>query len=192
MKKIPTIFKRNPENPALVMNEVNPVTIWVFRGEGVATRKYDGTAVMIREGKLYKRYDCKKGRMAPSSFIPADNPDPVTGHWPGWIDASDDKWLKEALGDIDYTTGMDGTYELIGPWFQGRDSPYKNPENVTTSLLVRHGEDVLTDVPEVITLFTLYDYFLEHFNIEGIVWHHTDGRMAKIKLRDFGLVRRNQ
>jgi hypothetical protein len=23
-------------------------------------------------------------------------------------------------------------------------------------------------------------------DIEGIVWHHSDGRMAKIKLRDFG------
>ncbi len=26
-------------------------------------------------------------------------------------------------------------------------------------------------------------------NIEGIVFHHEDGRMAKIKLRDFGLKR---
>jgi hypothetical protein len=26
-------------------------------------------------------------------------------------------------------------------------------------------------------------------DIEGIVWHHPDGRMAKIKLRDFGLKR---
>ena len=24
-------------------------------------------------------------------------------------------------------------------------------------------------------------------NIEGIVWHHPDGRMVKIKARDFGL-----
>ena len=24
-------------------------------------------------------------------------------------------------------------------------------------------------------------------DIEGIVWHHPDGRMAKIKRRDFGL-----
>lgn len=26
-------------------------------------------------------------------------------------------------------------------------------------------------------------------NIEGIVFHHPDGRMAKIKLRDFGISR---
>jgi hypothetical protein len=26
--------------------------------------------------------------------------------------------------------------------------------------------------------------------IEGIVWHHPDGRMAKLKLRDFGIARK--
>ena len=29
--------------------------------------------------------------------------------------------------------------------------------------------------------------FFEKNIIEGIVWHHPDGRMAKIKRRDFGL-----
>jgi hypothetical protein len=27
-------------------------------------------------------------------------------------------------------------------------------------------------------------------NIEGIVWHHSDGRMVKIKAKDFGIKRR--
>jgi len=31
--------------------------------------------------------------------------------------------------------------------------------------------------------------FLEHAGWEGIVFHHPDGRMAKIKGRDFGLKR---
>ena len=31
--------------------------------------------------------------------------------------------------------------------------------------------------------------FLETAGIEGIVWHHGDGRMAKIKAKDFGLKR---
>jgi len=26
-------------------------------------------------------------------------------------------------------------------------------------------------------------------DVEGIVWHHPDGRMAKLKLRDFGIRR---
>jgi hypothetical protein len=29
--------------------------------------------------------------------------------------------------------------------------------------------------------------FLDFTQIEGIVWHHEDGRKAKIKRRDFGL-----
>ena len=28
--------------------------------------------------------------------------------------------------------------------------------------------------------------YLEHATIEGIVWHHPDGRMVKIKRKDFG------
>jgi len=31
--------------------------------------------------------------------------------------------------------------------------------------------------------------FFKERNIEGIVWHHPDGRMAKIKARDFGIKR---
>jgi len=29
--------------------------------------------------------------------------------------------------------------------------------------------------------------YLEQHNIEGIVWHHPDGRLVKVKSRDFGL-----
>ena len=70
MKKIPTIFKRDPANPSRVTDEVNPDCFWVFNGEGLPTRKFDGTACMVRDGVLYKRYDCKKGRQpqrSPSS-----------------------------------------------------------------------------------------------------------------------------
>jgi hypothetical protein len=31
--------------------------------------------------------------------------------------------------------------------------------------------------------------WMEGRDIEGVVFHHADGRMAKIKLRDFGLKR---
>lgn len=41
MKKISTLFKKNPENLGLVIDEVNPQNQWVFDGEGIATRKYD-------------------------------------------------------------------------------------------------------------------------------------------------------
>ena len=55
MKKIPTLFIRDASNPKFVTREVNPECQWVIDGEGVATRKWDGSACLIRGGKLFKR-----------------------------------------------------------------------------------------------------------------------------------------
>ena len=60
MRKIPSLFKRDYEGTRLVYDEVVPGSEWVLAGEGVATRKWDGTACMVRDGRLYKRYDCKR------------------------------------------------------------------------------------------------------------------------------------
>ena len=35
--------------------------------------------------------------------------------------------------------------------------------------------------------FETVEAFLKKEAIEGIVWHHEDGRMAKIKRSDFGI-----
>lgn len=59
MKKISTLFKKDPKNHALVINEINPENQWVFDSDYIATRKYDGTACAIINGELYKRYDAK-------------------------------------------------------------------------------------------------------------------------------------
>lgn len=40
---------------------------------------------MIRGGRLFKRYDAKHGKIPPPDFEPAQPPDDVTGHWPGWV-----------------------------------------------------------------------------------------------------------
>lgn len=186
MKKIPTIFHRNRNNPSLVTDEVNPVALWVFHGEGRPTRKFDGTAVLIRDGKMFKRYDCKSGRTPPMDFEAADSPDPTTGHWPGWIPVTerpDDQYFIEAFTDWISNTGSvptDGTYELCGPKVQN------NPEKFESHNLVPHGSETLTDINTY--LDSLKAYFESH-DIEGIVWHHPDGRMAKIKARDFGIRR---
>ena len=82
MKKIPSLFKRNYDTHK-IYNEVTEGCEWVIKGEGMATRKYDGTACLIREGNLFKRYDCKKGRETPSAmdgFPCQPKPDPETGH----------------------------------------------------------------------------------------------------------------
>lgn len=65
MKKISTLFKKNPENLGLVIDEIDPQNMWVLERDVVATQKFDGTACAIFNGELYKRYDAKKGKVAP-------------------------------------------------------------------------------------------------------------------------------
>lgn len=181
MKKIPTIFKRDANFRAI--DVPNPDCAWVFAGEGVATRKYDGTAVMLRDGRLFVRYDAKTGRTPPPAFEPCEPAPDEDGHWPGWVPAGlEDKRLYEAIGNMPYT--VDGTYELIGPKVNG------NPEAAPVHGLVPHAN--ATQYPDCPRDFEGIREFLGMHDIEGIVWHHPDGRMAKIKQRDFGLKRREQ
>jgi hypothetical protein len=70
MRKIISLFQRNYDGDHLVRDEVVPGAEWVIAGEGVATRKFDGTCCMIRGGRLYKRYDAKRGKTAPPDFGP--------------------------------------------------------------------------------------------------------------------------
>ncbi len=72
MKKIPSLFKRDYGSGArLIYDEIVPGAEWAQAGEGVATRKIDGTSCLIRDGKLYKRYDAKAGRTPPAGSKPA-------------------------------------------------------------------------------------------------------------------------
>ena len=187
MKKIPTIFLRNPENLSEVLDERNPACDWVFDKQGTPTRKYDGAAVLITDiGTYFKRYDCKKGRTPPLGFIEADAADPISGHWPGWVpvknDDPADRWFMVALFNSTANGVLHfGTYEALGPHFQG------NPEGALVDCLIRHGS-VPVDFKQEPTREALKSFFV--FNkFEGIVWHHPDGRMAKIKARDFGIRR---
>ena len=181
MKKIISLFQRNYDGDRLVRDEIVPGAEWVVAGEGVATRKWDGTCCMVRDGKLYKRYDVKQGRTPPHDWAAAQEPDPVTGHWPGWVpvgDGPEDRWHREAFTP---TSFPDGTYELCGPKVQG------NPERLSAHKLIPHGAVLLPDAPR--RFAWLCEYLAER-DIEGIVWHHPDGRMVKIKTKDFGIKRK--
>lgn len=85
MKKIPTLFEREYKDHKVVkvLPKVHPGMEWVLEGEGIATVKYDGSCCAVIDGKFYKRYDCKKGKVPPEGFIPCCEPDKITGHWPG-------------------------------------------------------------------------------------------------------------
>lgn len=184
MKKISTLFKKNPDNLALVTNEVDPQNQWAIDGEGIATRKFDGTAAAIINGELYKRYDVKKGKTVPIGATPCQEPDEITGHWPHWVKCKlnepADKYFIEAYINQGGSTIADGTYELCGPKIQG------NPEILDKNTLVPHGKDICIGLER--TWYGIQEYFSANY-IEGIVFHHPDGRMCKIRKSDFGIKR---
>jgi len=180
MQKVITLFKRDYEGTRLVYDELVEGAEWVIEGEGWPTEKIDGTSVLIRDDKLYKRYDAKKGRQPPPNFEPAQDPDHITGHWPGWLpvgDGPEDKWHREAWekGGKDLPNG---TYELIGPKVQG------NKYQLQQHTLRLHGDVVLESVPR--DFAGLREYLECNPVYEGIVWHHEDGGMVKLKRKDFG------
>lgn len=217
MKKIPSLFVRDyetvmvPYAPVAAITGVGPDAVrpkkgrflateqvtpgceWVIAGEGVATRKWDGTAVMLKRGVFYKRFDAKHGKNVPEYFEPCQDPDPITGHWPGWVPVyehlPENRWIIEALSntcDGIKPHGLpDGTYEAIGPKING----FKDKEHVSPNdrhILTKHGTFILEDAPPVRNYETLRHY-LSYKSMEGIVFHHPDGRMCKVKRSDFGL-----
>jgi hypothetical protein len=178
VRKIPTVFIRDmSKQPALVTAEWHPDCAWVRDGEGVATEKYDGTSCMVRDRKLYKRRELRPGDVAPTDFESMGT-DETTGKTVGWVpvgDGPEDKYHREAFAGGE----PDGTYELMGPKIQG------NKINLDRHMLVRHADAVrFHDAPRE---FEALKAWLTARHIEGLVWHHEDGRMAKIKRRDFGL-----
>jgi hypothetical protein len=171
VEKIPTMFERDetargrPVTPAL-----KPECQWVAAGEGVATRKLDGMNVKVGGGVLHKRQKPTEGVYDEASYVPASRDEPG------------DRYLFDAFDSA--ANWEDGIYEALGPKIQG------NPEKYERHTLVRvvPAETclVLTDVPR--TFGGLREWLAAH-DVEGIVFHHEDGRKAKIKKRDFGLKR---
>ena len=193
MKKISTLYRKDPRDLSRVINEVAPENQWVIDGEGIPTRKYDGTATAIIDGELYKRYDVKHGKKVPLNAIPCQEPDEITGHWPHWIkcerEDNSNKYHFEAFDKLvcglDLRLKMlDGTYELCGEKIQS------NPEHISGVELILHGTYILHDCIDF-SFKGLREYLSNpNLDIEGIVFHHkTDGRMCKIRKCDFGIKR---
>ena len=63
-----------------------------------------------------------------------------------------------------------------------------NPENFPHHVLLRH--DLAVEYPDAPRTFDGLREWLADAPIEGLVFHHPDGRMAKLKKRDFGLKRK--
>ncbi len=176
MRKIPTIFERDFDgNPARVLREKTPECLWVFDGEGVATRKYDGTCCMFDGQNWFKRRKVKPGKSDPFGFDLVST-DEKTGKRVGWILVDHaDKW--HLVGIANTPDPAAGTYELIGPKVQG------NPDGAPEHVMISHETAERVDCPRD---FDGMDEWLRNQDLEGVVFHHPDGRMAKIKRRDFG------
>lgn len=180
MRKIPTLFVRDSDDRRYVTPEVTPGCEWVLAGEGTPTRKFDGTCVMLDgTGRWWARREVKPGNEAPPNYLRIEH-DEETGKTVGWEPAEQSGFAKyhaEAIRSDEFAFAP-GTYELIGPKING------NPERWAAHALIQHGIVPLTN-PDPITFETLRDALTGDFTHEGIVWHHPDGRMAKLKRRDF-------
>ena len=184
MEKIPTCLERDWDGDrSRVLDVEHPSCEWVFAGEGVATRKVDGTCVMYDGTIWWARRDVHEGKEPPANYVAITEPDPETGKIAGWEPIDQSSFAKFWNEAVDFTTddGWDpGTYELLGPKIQ------RNPEGLTRHELWKHE---FAERASVDRTFEGMKSFLEERGWEGIVFHHPDGRMAKIKGRDFGLRR---
>lgn len=179
MKKIPTLFVRDPDDLRRVLPIVTPGCEWVMDGEGIATRKYDGTCVMFDGHDWWARREVKPGKTAPPDFDEVDH-DPTTDKRVGWVPIESSGFAKfhsEAVGSGDEWPA--GTYELCGPKVNG------NPEEFADHLLIEHATAQRYDAMNCPLGIDELRTVLATLPWEGIVWHHPDGHMAKLKRKDF-------
>lgn len=184
MDKIETIFDRD-EN-FVVIDKPRIGTEWVFRGEGVATEKIHGTNVRVTvkagEGVLYeKRHNpdkFEKGQGVSPKYVLASREDPQDRH------------IFAALDNTSLDGWPDGAWpcEAVGPKIQGNALGLPKPVLYPFSFF----PVVLIDIPRTYEGLKAYFPHSSYFSplhqgkgMEGIVFHHSDGRMAKIKARDF-------
>lgn len=183
MDKIPTLFVRD-EN-FNVTEQVKEGCEWVLGGEGTPTEKLDGTniRVTIRNGEVVR----VEKRKNPSKIQKKE------GIIDGWyVDADEfapeDRWIFAAVKETIVRDWPDGEHacEALGPKIQG------NPLGLEKHICVPFNLEIPTfdDIPRNFDgirayLMELESHYAPGHLAEGIVFHHPDGRRAKIKRRDF-------
>ncbi|RAJ35335.1 hypothetical protein K353_05202 [Kitasatospora sp. SolWspMP-SS2h] len=183
MEKIPTLFER--DGAFRVVDRPRAECAWVFAGEGAATEKLDGTNVRltVRSGQLVR----VEKRRNPSAAQKR------AGVVDGWYaetaeDAPEDRWILAAARGTDVRGWPDGAHpcEALGPRIQG------NPLELDGHLCLPFDREapVYEGAPRDYAglrayLAGLESRFAPGALAEGIVFHHPDGRRAKIKRKDF-------
>lgn len=185
MQKIPTLFER--DGRFRVIDRVHPGCEWVLDGEGVATEKLDGTNVRLtvkseRLVRLEKRRNPNK----------AQKQQGITDGWYVDIDdrAPEDRWILDAAGNTSTSAWPNGEHpcEALGPRIQGNPLGLDGHLCVPFDLAAPIYEDAPRNYDDLHEyLATLESRFSPGHLAEGIVFHHSDGRRAKIKRKDFPL-----
>lgn len=183
MEKILTIFERGSDFK--VLNKIREECQWVFDGEGTATEKLDGTNVRmtIRAGqcvRLEKRRNPTKTQKQ-------------QGIKDGWYvdgdeSSQEDKWIYEAMRQTDVSQWPDGEHstEALGPKIQGNPLGLEKHVCVPFNLEIPAYEELERTFDGLkLALASLESRFSASHLAEGIVFHHPDGRRAKIKRKDF-------
>jgi len=183
VEKIPTIFERG--DGFKVVNQPRSGCEWVFAGEGRATEKLDGTNVRltIRCGNVVR----VEKRRNPTKL------QKQRGIVDGWyVEADefskDDKWIFESVKGTNVTGWPDGEHsaEAIGPNIQGNVLGLVKNVCVPFNLEIPVYESVPRAFDALKALLeTMESRFSPGHLAEGIVFHHPDGRRAKIKRKDF-------
>jgi len=186
MNKIPTIFERDWDGNRGVIDKVAAGCDWVFNGEGIATEKIDGTniRITITDGNLVKvekrRNPTKeeKEKGVEPYYVDCHEGDPSNKHIfkavKGW------RGRRELCPDGSYPC------EAFGGKIQG------NPLSVEPDLYFFTRHPITVKAP-ILTFEGIKEHVMSlksglnpDKHAEGIVWHHpADGRMAKIKRKDF-------
>ncbi|MEZ0110151.1 hypothetical protein ABH920_004166 [Catenulispora sp. EB89] len=187
MEKIPTIFER--DDRFHVVDKPRADCEWVFAGAGRATEKLDGTnaRLTVRSGTIVR----VEKRRNPSKAQKA------AGIVDGWYVDTDehgaeDKWLREAAANTLVTAWPDGEHsvEALGPRIQGNPLGLEEHICVPFNLTVPDYENAPRTYAELHDwLASLESRYAPGHLAEGVVFHHPDGRRAKIKRKDFARAR---
>lgn len=186
MEKIKTIFERNWETNRKVADQL---AVDFDFANAVATEKLDGMNIRItmRNGhvvRIEKRRNPSKEQKAMGIVDP----------W--YVDThpenAEDKWLLDAVASTDLTAVPDGEWsaEALGKHIQGNPLNLEGHQVFLFSLPDWRARITFVDVPH--TFAELKEWLAVQKStigtdarIEGIVWHHPDGSMVKIKRKDF-------
>lgn len=167
--------------------------------------KLDGTSCAIIDNKFYKRLKVKNAEIANKlvknkSYILCDRKHGEDYY--GWIpiheDFPEDRWHRKGWNNLPENERIDGTYELVGKNVQS------NVYSLDDTFLINHKEllpnihyeiprdfeglkDFLYNglTPDLIPPKYKFIFKDNEVMFEGIVWHHDDGKMVKIRRKDF-------